>query len=555
MSYSSSHSGGSAASHMPTPSRPIVGPAARDTLSLSLITYLEKMPLPALVLKPVGWEAGKLSHETVVYVNPALTSLSKSAVGLPSLDVEGKPLADLLRVDNPKDMEDWLSFAVQSGASSTKYTTGLVWSTPSTSATAVGVRPETLDIEWSAVQLEDTFVVLTGTVLSGRSPSPPAKPMPRRELSADGAFQQSSPALQTSDSWMRIERVRTDSPFRSEVGRQKRPPLVRSDTCRTDIRALKLFQLSESLVGGGITGELLRNHDWSNTPLGPITSWPQSLVTTLSLVMGSQSPMAICNDAYIPVAGGKHPWLFGKPGPEGWKEIWHNLKPQADICMTGTGTYYDRDLLFMTRKGYPEEGYFNWSYIPIRQEDGSVGGLLNPNFEQSAEVLLERRMKTLRDFSVNAGQAKTMTQLLSIAAEVLTANTRDIAFALLYTGAVDHGEHQEGDGSDSHYYTLTLAETVGISRGHRAAAEQVTIDIDGDFANPAHLWPFQEACRQRGPKETHGQNIVEGIDGRCWGDPSKIVVTCPIIGSDAEEVRGVLVIGVSARRPYDEDYK
>jgi hypothetical protein len=30
-------------------------------------------------------------------------------------------------------------------------------------------------------------------------------------------------------------------------------------------------------IGGGETGELVRNFDWSSTSLGPISAWPQNL--------------------------------------------------------------------------------------------------------------------------------------------------------------------------------------------------------------------------------------------------------------------------------------
>ena len=33
---------------------------------------------------------------------------------------------------------------------------------------------------------------------------------------------------------------------------------------------------STFLTGGGKVGALMRAHDWSNSPLGPPESWPQS---------------------------------------------------------------------------------------------------------------------------------------------------------------------------------------------------------------------------------------------------------------------------------------
>jgi hypothetical protein len=73
-------------------------------------------------------------------------------------------------------------------------------------------------------------------------------------------------------------------------------------------------------AGGGKMGALLRGHDWSKTALGPLETWPQSLRTTVGLVLHSVVPIVllwrengimIYNDAYSVFARGSHPALFG----------------------------------------------------------------------------------------------------------------------------------------------------------------------------------------------------------------------------------------------------
>lgn len=44
-------------------------------------------------------------------------------------------------------------------------------------------------------------------------------------------------------------------------------------------------------LGGGEMGELVLNHNWKNTSLGPIENWPQCLYTTLGIVLHSKFPM------------------------------------------------------------------------------------------------------------------------------------------------------------------------------------------------------------------------------------------------------------------------
>ena len=45
------------------------------------------------------------------------------------------------------------------------------------------------------------------------------------------------------------------------------------------------------LAGGGELGELTRQKDWSQTPLGSPDQWPQSLRTILSLLLHARNPM------------------------------------------------------------------------------------------------------------------------------------------------------------------------------------------------------------------------------------------------------------------------
>jgi hypothetical protein len=71
------------------------------------------------------------------------------------------------------------------------------------------------------------------------------------------------------------------------------------------------------LSGGGEMGHLVREYDWSTTSIGSRDTWPQSLRTTLSIILNSKFPMflfwgkdLLCfyNDAYRPSLGnnGKH---------------------------------------------------------------------------------------------------------------------------------------------------------------------------------------------------------------------------------------------------------
>src|SRR3954468_7274584 len=81
---------------------------------------------------------------------------------------------------------------------------------------------------------------------------------------------------------------------------------------------------SAPLLSGveGVAAELIRELDWSKTPLGPASQWPRSLVSLVSTMLHSRHPMFLWwgpelvqfyNDAYLPSFGaGKHPRAMGQ---------------------------------------------------------------------------------------------------------------------------------------------------------------------------------------------------------------------------------------------------
>jgi signal transduction histidine kinase/CheY-like chemotaxis protein len=166
------------------------------------------------------------------------------------------------------------------------------------------------------------------------------------------------------------------------------------------------------------TARLLEDMDWTATPLGPPQQWPQSLRIAVSICLNSRFPMFvwwgpslvnIYNDAYIPVLGKRHPRAFGRPAMDSWIDVWDVLGPQAEAVMRqGRATWNERVLLQMERNGYPEDTWFTWSYSPIHDDQGGIGGLFCACHEETAVVLAERqRDRLVRDAQDTARTLKT----------------------------------------------------------------------------------------------------------------------------------------------------
>ena len=158
-------------------------------------------------------------------------------------------------------------------------------------------------------------------------------------------------------------------------------------------------------------GTLTRAKDWSQTSAGPVDTWPQSLRTTLGIILNSKFPMflwwgqdLICfyNDAYRPSLGknGKHPEILGMPAKEAWTEIWDTIKPLIDqVLQGGEATWSEDQLIPIYRNGKIEDVYWTFSYSPVKDEFGKVAGVLVTCTETTEKVRNYARLdKSLNEF-------------------------------------------------------------------------------------------------------------------------------------------------------------
>jgi PAS domain S-box-containing protein len=307
--------------------------------------------------------------------------------------------------------------------------------------------------------------------------------------------------------------------------------------------AARASNASAFLQGGGELGALIRAKDWSRTPLGPPESWPQSLKTTLGILLNSRYPMfvfwgpeliKIYNDAYRPITGHKHPWALGRQAREVWPEIWSDIEPLVDRALAGDPTYSDDLMLFLERSGFREEAYFTFSYSPVPDESGGVGGMFCAVTETTARVVGERRLRTLRDLAVSPADARSVDVTCVRSAEVLASSTADIPFALIYLRQPDGG--------------VRLVASTGVAAGDPAApVESAGIDA---------IWPIARVAA------TGTAELVTGLSERIgavpagpWPEPPPAAMVLPLDDRGLGHDVGAIVLGISARRPFDAEYR
>lgn len=311
----------------------------------------------------------------------------------------------------------------------------------------------------------------------------------------------------------------------------------------------------DCLAGGGGMGALMRSLDWSTTLVGPVSSWPQSLRTAVSIILSSRFPMLIhwgpeyvqfYNDGFRPILGAsKHPGALGQPAYPWWTEIWDLLVPMFDRVMSGEGTWYENQVVFPNRYGYTEEAYFTFSHSPIRDESGQVVGIFQAITETTEQVLDERRLRTLHDLATNTATVQVAQEACRIAVETLSHNDADVPFALLYL-------------LDERRTQAHLAGTTGLVPDTPASPLIIDLSTEEPFLGKETKgrWPLARVARTGQTEQV--DNLVAqfgSLPGGPWSESPSVALVLPVAQPGVMLPTALLVVGVSPRRTLNDTYR
>jgi len=306
------------------------------------------------------------------------------------------------------------------------------------------------------------------------------------------------------------------------------------------------------LPGGGEMGERTRAFDWSKTPVGPLATWPQSLKTALRIMLGSRYAMWVgwgpdftffYNDAYAAMTlGPKHPWALGRSAAEVWSEIWADVSSRAEsVVRTGQATWDEGLLLFLERQGFREETYHTFSYSPLPDDAGGVGGMLCVVTETTERTIGERRLQTLRELAAaTTDTAHSVEEACRRAARTLADNPRDLPFALIYL-------------LDPQTSVLCLAGAAGLQEGSPGAPS--CLDLSQPDAEESG-WPLR-AVLDSNQSQVLSQLGKRFGPMRCgvWSDPPQQAILIPLASPGQSHLAGFLVAGISPRLAFTDGYK
>jgi signal transduction histidine kinase len=308
-------------------------------------------------------------------------------------------------------------------------------------------------------------------------------------------------------------------------------------------------QKTPQVLSADSMGTLIRSTDWSHSTLGALDEWPRSLQTVLRITLDSRFAIWIgwgpdltflYNDAYRDMTlGKKHPWALGQPAREVWAEAWKDLGPRVnEVVQYGKATYDEHLLLLLERSGYAEETYHTFSYSPLPDDKGDIGGLLCIVVENTERYLAERRLKVLRDVAARVAEARTSEDLFNTIAECVGAKKYDVPFSLIYL-TEPYNENE-----------ARLVCQTGIGPAHPAAP--ATIDV----SRSAGPWPVANALWKAETVEINDlAERFHDLPTGSWDIPPRCVIAVPIAQQGQSQPAGVMIIGANPYRPLDDAYK
>ncbi|MBV9987666.1 MAG: PAS domain-containing protein [Chitinophagaceae bacterium] len=296
----------------------------------------------------------------------------------------------------------------------------------------------------------------------------------------------------------------------------------------------------------GELGERIAAFDWSQTSLGPIESWPQSLRTCVHIMLSSRQPIWIgwgkeliklYNDPYKSIVGGKHPWALGKPAQVVWKDIWHDIEPMLrQVMEKGIGTYVESQLLIMERNGYPEETYYTFSYTPVPGDDGKIAGMFCANTDDTERIINERQLKTLTQLGKQLVDCKTTQEVVAKTIETLQEKSHDFPYVIFRT-----------------YVQNKWKISGSTDLGDATAIVPDAYDLANDTDKIAAA--IRKAVQTRKVQLIHEpEERVGRMPKGAWPVHATKVIVLPIFPTGLKEPFALLTIGLNPYRLFDERY-
>jgi PAS domain S-box-containing protein len=153
------------------------------------------------------------------------------------------------------------------------------------------------------------------------------------------------------------------------------------------------------IAGNSELAGRIRAHKWSETPLGPIEGWSETLLATVNLMLHSPFPTILAwgpemvflyNDAAISTLTVKHPSALGGLYRNVFEEAWDLVSGDLEACFRrGETAVRDNMFIPILFNGVLEDHYWSYSLIPV-YEGGVIAGVYDA-FRNTTQIVMGAR--------------------------------------------------------------------------------------------------------------------------------------------------------------------
>ena len=257
-------------------------------------------------------------------------------------------------------------------------------------------------------------------------------------------------------------------------------------------------------LGDGEVAAIIRERDWSLTPLGPIARWPGCLRTALGICLHSTTPVAVYwgselitlyNDLCAQFIGDSHPRALGTPARLLYADIWATVGPLFITAFEQGVPMASRNQRIPIRHaGQYEEVRHDFSVNPVHDESGKVAGIMVLAFDITDHI------RTARALADEMAELQRLQSQQRVLVSELQHRTRNLLAVVRAIAAHSFAGHVADGALDGFFERLSsLGRVQGLIS--RAEGERVKL---ADIVR-AELEAYAHATRSR--LEVHGPTV------------------------------------------------
>jgi len=190
------------------------------------------------------------------------------------------------------------------------------------------------------------------------------------------------------------------------------------------------------------------------------------------------------------------------------------------------------------RNNYLEECYFSFSYSPIRDDDGAVGGVFTTVLDMTERVIEDRRRQVLRDLASRTAEARHEEDVWRVSAETFAQHRSTVPFAFLY----------------EYLPVVHQARLVSVSAETDDDLHPTVIDCDRESIWQLHA-ALSEDCLVVGLGERTSSSGNGALSIPGWPLPAREAAVLPIRLREHSEAAAFVVLAIHPGRAFDDNYR